>query len=471
MISFSVFDYIIIGLYFVIVLYVGLRTKSSDKSTVDYLVAGRVLTLPAFVATLVSTFYGGVLGVGEFTYRFGISSWFLNAFPYYFFIVIFAFFLSRKIRKTELFTIPDKLEQTYGKKVGLFGAILIFFLVTPAPYLLMLGIITQVIFGIPLFWAMIICLLFSIVYLFKGGLLADVRVNIVEFIIMFAGFGLILPFCFFELGGLDYLKTNLPTESLSLTGGNSLQYMLVWFFIGAWALVDPSFHQRCYAAKNGSIAKNGVLISLIFWFIFDFLTTTAGLYARADLPNIDNPAMSYPLLADKILPPIAKGLFFTGMIATIMSTLHSYIFISATTLGNDIIPRIKHTGNRLNEYSKIGIIITSVVSILIVIWIPSVVNIWYTVGSIIIPALLISIISSYTKRFTISPAFILGAMIASFSISLICMLYGQFNLIDGYASYPFDIEPMYPGLFVGIIIYSIGFIIQNINRKPELAGT
>ena len=471
MISFSVFDYIIIGLYFGIVLYVGLRTKSSDKSAVDYLVAGRVLTLPAFVATLVSTFYGGVLGVGEFTYRFGISSWFLNAFPYYFFIVIFAFFLSRKIRKTELFTIPDKLEQTYGKKVGLFGAILIFFLVTPAPYLLMLGIITQVIFGIPLFWAMIICLLFSIVYLFKGGLLADVRVNIVEFIIMFAGFGLILPFCFFELGGLDYLKTNLPTESLSLTGGNSLQYMLVWFFIGAWALVDPSFHQRCYAAKNGSIAKNGVLISLIFWFIFDFLTTTAGLYARADLPNIDNPAMSYPLLADKILPPIAKGLFFTGMIATIMSTLHSYIFISATTLGNDIIPRIKHTGNRLNEYSKIGIIITSVVSILIVIWIPSVVNIWYTVGSIIIPALLISIISSYTKRFTISPAFILGAMIASFSISLICMLYGQFNLIDGYASYPFDIEPMYPGLFVGIIIYSIGFIIQNINRKPELAGT
>ena len=50
MISFSVFDYIIIGLYFVIVLYVGLRTKSSDKSAVDYLVAGRVLTLPDFVA-------------------------------------------------------------------------------------------------------------------------------------------------------------------------------------------------------------------------------------------------------------------------------------------------------------------------------------------------------------------------------------------------------------------------------------
>ena len=31
----------------------------------DYLLAGRRLTLPAFVATLVTTWYGGILGVGE----------------------------------------------------------------------------------------------------------------------------------------------------------------------------------------------------------------------------------------------------------------------------------------------------------------------------------------------------------------------------------------------------------------------
>ena len=96
MVSFTIYDYLIIGLYFAAVLFIGFRTKSSDKSPVDYLVAGRVLTLPAFVATLVSTFYGGILGVGEFTYRYGISSWFLNAFPYYFFIVIcFKIFLAK----------------------------------------------------------------------------------------------------------------------------------------------------------------------------------------------------------------------------------------------------------------------------------------------------------------------------------------------------------------------------------------
>ena len=470
MVSFTIYDYLIIGLYFAAVLFIGFRTKSSDKSPVDYLVAGRVLTLPAFVATLVSTFYGGILGVGEFTYRYGISSWFLNAFPYYFFIVIFALFLSKKIRKTELFTIPDKLEITYGKKVSIFGAVLIFFLVTPAPYVLMLGIITQVIFDIPLLPAILICLTISVLYLFKGGLLADVRVNILEFVLMFVGFGLILPFCFSELGGFDYLAANLPSEQLSLTGGNSLQYILVWFFIGAWALVDPSFHQRCYAAKSESTARNGVLISLIFWFIFDFLTTTAGLYARADIQNIENPAMSYPLLADKIMPPIAKGLFFTGMIATIMSTTHSYIFISATTLGKDIIAKLKNVMDKDNKFSKLGIIVSSVISVLIVMLIPSVVNIWYTIGSVIIPALLISILSSYSEKFRIAPSYILMAMIASFTISLLALLFGQFNLVDGYPVYPLDLEPMYPGLFAGILIYISGYIHQYLSNKTNTAG-
>ncbi|MCX6162097.1 MAG: hypothetical protein NTV87_12300, partial [Ignavibacteriae bacterium] len=209
MIDFGIWDYGLMALYFAGVLWIGFRTKVNDKSHVDYLVAGRSITLPAFVATLVSTFYGGILGVGEFTYNFGVSAWFLYAFPYYFFIVIVAVFLAGRIRKTKLYTIPDKLESVYGRKVGVFGAIMVFLLVTPAPYVFMLGVLTQLIFGLSLTAAMIICLIISVVFLYKGGLTADVRVNIFEFIMMFAGFGIILPFAMLKFGGLDYLQANL----------------------------------------------------------------------------------------------------------------------------------------------------------------------------------------------------------------------------------------------------------------------
>ena len=460
-IHFGIFDYIIIILYFLGVLYVGFRTKPTDQSNLEYLVAGRRLTLPAFVATLVSTFYGGILGIGEFTYYFGVSSWFLYAFPYYLFITIFAIFLAKKIRRTKLYTIPDKLEQTYGKNVSILGAFFVFFLITPAPYIFMLGILTQLIFGWSLLVSMIVILVFSVTYLFKGGLTADVRVNVLEFILMFAGFGIILPFCFLKLGGLDFLTNNLPSTHLNFTGGNSLQYIIVWFFIGAWALVDPSFHQRCYAAKNESTAKNGIFVSLIFWFIFDFLTTTSGLYAAAHIKGLENPAMSYPLLADEILPTIAKGFFFIGMIATIMSTLHSYIFISATTLGKDIICKIKNISDEKNSYSKLGIVITSIISVLIVILIPSVVEIWYTIGSLIIPALLISVVSSYSDKLTIDKIWIFAAMCVSFIVSFSSFLYGNFNKFAEQPVYLFNIEPIYPGLILGLIIYIIGYILNS----------
>jgi Na+/proline symporter len=462
-VHFAIYDYLLIALYFLVVLFIGFKTKSADKSNLDYIVAGRQITLPAFVATLVATFYGGILGVGEFTYRFGIAGWFLYALPNYFFIVLFALFLAKRIRKSKMFTIPEKLESVYGKRVGILGAIYVFFLITPAPYVFMLGIIVKLVFGISLIYSMIICLLISVAYLYKGGLKADVRVNIFEFILMFAGFGIIIPFCISGLGGFDYLQNNLPAENLSLTGSYSFQYILVWFFIGAWALVDPSFHQRCYAAKTESTARNGVYISLIFWFIFDFMTTTAGLYAAASYKNLQEPSMSYPLLAESILPPIAKGLFFIGMIATIMSTLHSYVFVSATTLGKDIVARLM--GNEAGvSYSKIGIIVTSAISLIIAILLPSVVEMWYTIGTLFIPPLLMGIISSYFNKLIIRGKFMYYAMLVSFFVSLASFIYGNIFKTGSEQGYFFGLEPIYPGFFAGIIVYLWGFF-----KKTELA--
>ena len=411
---------------------------------------GRKLTLPAFVATLVSSFYGGILGVGEFTYRYGISSWFLNALPYYLFITLFAVFLAKKIRRTNLFTIADKLDSVYGKNVSILGAILVFLLVTPAPYVFMLGIITSMIFGFPLWISMLASLSFSIVFLIRGGLNADVRVNVFEFIIMFLGFGIIIPFCFTQLGSFDYLTFNLPSNHLNLTGGNSLSYILVWFFIGAWAVVDPAFHQRCYSAKSERIAVRGIFVSLLFWFVFDAMTTLTGLYAFASIRNIEDPVMAYPLLAQNILPSFAKGFFFIGLIATIMSTLHSNLFISATTLGRDIIVKLTGSKNKSNLYSKIGIFISAVLSVFIALLVPSVVQIWYLIGSMTIPALIIGIVSSYFEKLQINKNWIFSAMIVSFLFSFIWII---FNI--GY------IEPMYPGLVLGLFVYSIGRIFKD----------
>lgn len=56
MISLSFIDTVVIFLYFAAVLVVGFRSARKTSSTQeDYLLAGRSLTLPVFIMTLVST--------------------------------------------------------------------------------------------------------------------------------------------------------------------------------------------------------------------------------------------------------------------------------------------------------------------------------------------------------------------------------------------------------------------------------
>jgi len=473
-VNFAIEDIILIVLYFVSVLYIGFRAKKSDNNDAveEYLLAGRSLTLPMFVATLVSTWYGGILGVGEFTYKHGLAVWFVFGLPYYVFGAIFAFVLAGKVRRSKLFTIPDRLAQVYDKRTSFLGTILTLILVTPAPYFLMLGVLFQIIFGVDLKLSIVISTLLSVSYLFAGGFRADVYTDIFEFFLMFVGFSLIIPFAIVKYGGINFIVSNVPREVLTLTGGNSIQYIIAWFLIAVWTLVDPGFYQRCYAARDERTAKYGILISILFWMIFDFMTMTAGLYSRAILPGLEQPLMAYPLLAEVVLPKVAKGLFYIGMLATIMSTLNTLVFISAVTIGNDIIWKLKKTHNEVNKinfYTRIGLIITSVLSILLAIYFPSVVDLWYIIGTLTIPGLLIPVITSYFESLTPSPRHAFLIMVSGFTCSFVSFVIGQvFKTPSGEPIYPLGLEPMFPGLIVSFLVYVLGKLRdKNLFFRPE----
>lgn len=461
MVHFALIDILLILVYFGLVLYAGFRAVKKQKSSSDdFLLAGRTLTLPMFVATLVSTWYGGILGVGEYSYKYGISNWVVMGVPYYFFALIFAIFLAEKARETNLTTIPDQLYKAYDRKTSILGAMLTFMLVTPAPYVLMLGILVQIIFGINLALSILCSTFVTVCYLWFGGFRSDVYANIVEFVLMFLGFAVIIPFAYSRFGGLEYLQSQLPPLHLTWHGGNSLQFIFVWFFIAMWTLVDPAFYQRCYAARDAKTARNGIIISMLFWLLFDFMTSTAGLYARAALPTLEQPTFAYPMLAEMILPSVWKGLFYIGMLATIMSTLSSLTFIGASTIGNDIVGRITSNSNpivkevRIQFWTKIGLVLSGAFAIFLSLAIPSVVRLWYVIGTAIIPGLIVPLMASYFPRLTIPAKHAFFSMLFGWVTSMIWLIAGQLNG----GNYWFSIEPMYPGLGIALLFWGIGKI-------------
>src|SRR5262247_863381 len=115
MFTHSVLDWALISLYFLSLAAVWVRALGARPSAEDYVVAGRRVTLPAFVATLVASWYGGILGVGEYTWRYGVANWLVFGVPYYVGALLFAWVFARRAREAALYTIPDLLERHYGR--------------------------------------------------------------------------------------------------------------------------------------------------------------------------------------------------------------------------------------------------------------------------------------------------------------------------------------------------------------------
>jgi SSS family solute:Na+ symporter len=458
----SIIDITIILIYFLVILFVGFKAKIKKQSINEenYLLAGRKITLPFFVASLVATWYGNILGIGEFVYRSGIVAWICFGVPYYISAFLFAIFIASKIRNLGFNSIPEQISNTFGAKSGFFASIVVLLITLPAAYILMLGEIFQIISGQNLLFSIIIVTVLSLIYLFWGGLKSDIWTNSIQFILMYAGFFVLLIFAFVTFGSLSDMILKLPQRHLTVLGDKSIQYVAAWFIISLQTFVDPSFHQRCAASLNSKTARNGVLFSIAFWIIFDLLTLITGLYAKAYL-NINDPLQTYPMLAEKVLPEFWKGIFVVSILSVIMSTLDSYAFISAATIGKDILKNFR----RFSKFStirltQVGLLITMVFSIVIALALPSVIDIIYKTSSVAIPGLLLPVLLTYFPKYKFNSKLINWAIILPVTISLF-WVFAQLFLSDKFSIF-LQFEPMMPGIFVSFI-----FVIVFLRREID----
>lgn len=444
---------IIVG-FLIFQTYAGFRIwgKGKGKPRLDaaeYILGGRRLTLPAFVATLVSTWYGGILGVGEYSFQYGISNWLVFGVPYYLWAIVFALFLARRARRTMFFSLPDHLAHSYGLGPAITGAVVVFIITVPSAYVLMLGTLGNLLLGWPLWTGVVVGAVASVIYVFTGGFRAILKTDKIQVVAMYVGFAMILPFAVAKFGGWSFITSHVPATHLTWNGGNSGWFILSWYFIAAATLAEPAFYQRCYAAKTESVARKGIFISVLCWIAFDFLTTITGLYARAALPDLADPQASYPALAFRVLPPGVLGIFVVGLLATIMSTVDSYMFLSAIALGRDVICRLKAATDRMvNTATRWALFASAVLAILLALSSRSVIGLWRDLGSIGVPVLLLPILFTFRHSARrIPPGRVVFWMIAPGAAAATWI---GVRIVTG--GYPWGVQPIFPGLLVSGVL-------------------
>lgn len=416
----------------------------------EFFHAGRRVSLPAFVATLVCTWYGGILGVGEYAWTWGLVNWLALGFFYYVFAGLYAVFLAGRVRRSGALSIPEQVARAHGPLAGRLAAVYALLMVSPAPYLLMTALLLSAALGTGFGWALALAVGLTVAYVWRGGLPAVIATDAVQFGLMFLAFSAALAWLALEHGGVGFLRASLPAGHLRIPGELGWGTVLLWGFVALWTLVDPGFHQRVGVARDARTARRGIWISIACWFVFDGLTTACGLYARALLPDLAQPAMAYPELA-RLLPPLLQGLFLGGLLAVVLSTLDSFCFLSGATVVRDLLGR--RGDPRERSLLRHGILWTTLAAALLAWSLRSVVQMWIAIASLGIPVLLPALLSAFRagepEPRRVTPG--LAGMLAGGAVSLAWLGAGWLRASGGWPVYPLGLEPIYPGLLAAVL--------------------
>ena len=451
---------IIVISFFILIIFIGLKNKDNKEDVNEYIYAGRKLTSPALIATLVTTWYGGINEIGIEVINNGIVTWVYFGFTYYISAFIYAFFLAPRILKKDYRSVPIAIFNNYGKEAGLLSLTTVFFYLLPASYLIILSQLISEIFNINnTFISIFLATLVSTIYILKGGFKAIVRTDKIQFFFMFAGFA-ILTIKLFTANEYGFSMLNnlwLEKPSLFSVPGNKS-----WAFIGMFAVLsfatflDPSFYQRTFSGRNLKTVQKSILWSIFFWFIFDFMTISSALFYYAiHYTNGTDIVTSSPyihlakiIFYDNI---IFMSIFILSILSVVMSTIDSFSFLSSVTINYDLQTILgRKTDIKSIKKTTFKVIFLSLVLSL---FFNRALDYWYYFGTYMIVINLIPLLSTL---YDIKIKYIKILMCLSFFSTLIW----DILIINGLSLMP----SIYIGLITGLFIFFIDKIIINYTK-------
>ena len=444
-----VIDYIIISIYLAGMVGVGLWFAKKHTDFDDFFLAGRSLTTPLLITTLISTYYGVdvLFGDSQLGFTDGVVAWFGYARPTYAFFLIAAFLLAQRLRKEDFKSLPDILDKYYGKNTRYVSAVTSFIYSLPALSLYGFGMLGDVILG----WEPIIGMLvlggIGLVYTLTGGFWAVVLTDSIQFVMMCVVLALAFPFAMNLIGGFDSMVEKLPSSYFDTMGDLSIWLIIIYASTGLAILVEPTFYQRIFAAKSYKNVRNALVIGIFIWGSYDWIITILAMAAKTGTlmkimgdPIIDpGVAPDAALLSIMVaaLPVGALGLFMAGVLSTEMSTLDSYCLVAGGNVAYDIYkPAFKPdaTDDELIRTTRYGILLSWLLGFAMAISFEQMLGLWVFMASILISSTLTPILLGiYVPSFRKPLAGFLSAglgLLSTIILNIYIMMTGTFDTVE-----------------------------------------
>lgn len=363
----------IVVLYLVGMLAIGWVVSRRIGSFEDWFLAGRRMTTPVLVCTLVSTYYGldVTFGTSETAFYEGVAAFFAYSAPFYLAYLAMAMLVAPRLRRLPVASLPEAMGHFYGRPARVAGAVASFVYSAPILAVWGMGLVGHVAFGWDVVAGAAAGAAFSLVYTILGGLWADALTDTVQFVIMCVSVAVAALVVLLRYGPPESVAANLEPTMLEPFGQLGLVEILVFAGAALTPLVEPAFYQRTFAARSTRSVVKALLIGIVLWVAYDWLVVYLGLTGQALVASGELPAdvegkTSLLHVIGHVLPVGFVGLFYAGCLAAAMSTIDSYTLIAAGNLVYDAWPALG--GRPLSDRamlraSRLFTIVTLVVSL------------------------------------------------------------------------------------------------------------
>jgi Na+/proline symporter len=363
----STLDWVVVGAYFVVMLGIGVWSKTRVHNVADFFTArGRIPWWLSGISHHMSG-YSAIMFVtfAAVAYDDGVAVYFWWPLTIGLGIGVGAFLFAPRWNRlrakhgvnSPLAYLAARYNLPTQQVLAYSGAALK--VVDIAAKWVAIAVLLQGFADIPLAWGIGLTGICTMIYVTFGGLWADVLTDFGQFVIQ-AVAGIVMLFAVMaKLGGVSMLWTmwgDLPKGHSdpvngSVTTGLILAFLLVKTFEyngGMWNLA-----QRYMGAPSGSRAKRSALLSSILWLVWPFILFVPMIAAPLIVPGLHDSQDSYIKLSQELLPTGLIGLMLAGFFSHTMAMVASDSNVITAVITRDLAPVIVPRVRRMTQSGQL----------------------------------------------------------------------------------------------------------------------
>lgn len=482
--GFGWFNYSVVGLYFLLMIVIGIYFIRRENAADDFFLAGQRIPWWAAGLSIYATQLSAItfIAVPAVAYA---TNWevLISYLTILMMVPIVIEYYLPFFRRLNVTTAYQYLERRFNVAVRVFSSVsyILFELARTTILLLLPAMAITAIIGLNIYLAIILMGVITITYTTMGGMEAVVWTDVLQAFIFIAAILYTLIVIVVQVGGVDVIyQVAIQSDKLQMFDWRfSFTDLVTWsIFFGSFALqfgpytADQSVVQRYLTTRNEKEARKSLwtngIISIPTGFLFFALGTCLYVFYKLN-PSLVSLGMQtdeiYPLFIGQQLPVGFAGLVIAGIFSASMSSLSSSIHSISTAFSVDFFDRFRpgSTEKQRVARGRIMVIIVGLFGTILSCWLASreVISLYFFFQEVL--GLLASALAGIFMLGIFTESATAKGTLAGAITSILCMVF-----VDFFTPLHFYIFPLI-GIPVCVIV---GYLVSQVteSEKKDLSG-